>query len=252
MIYLKITFLVAVGASLAASRLVAQDTLPETDIPGMYRAKVCNRADFPAELPPLESVLDTAQFAGTLRTAGVTKRIIFSLRFAAEGTTPDITIVEKKVSVETAVSAAEALRASLKTAPPGQHRPFRVKVDGQRPSVTLERSEVCGGSSRATERNLAPAVTTVTVEQTRGIRSGSGGLSASDMRSAVQQIESRLRSMRHQVLVDANGRVWAVELLNSSGEPQIDSRTTDALKRSSFTPTLLDGVPVTAWIEVGG
>src|SRR5688572_21065510 len=113
----RVAFLVAVFALLVIPRLAAQEPLPETDIPGMYPTKVCSRALFPVELPPLESVLDTAEFAGKLRMAGVTKRIIFSLRFTPDGTAPGITIVEKKVSDETATGAADALTASLKTPP---------------------------------------------------------------------------------------------------------------------------------------
>ena len=73
-----------------------------------------------------------------------------------------------------------------------------------------------------------------------------------DFRRKVQEDQRRRRSMLHRLLVDARGRVLSVELMNSSGDGQTDADATSALRKLSFSPTKLDGAPVSAWVELRG
>src|SRR2546427_5281437 len=78
-----LTALAAARATKEPARLVAQEGQPHPDIPGTYAAGECHAAPFPAQLPPLDSVVDSASLAAALKAAGVDKRLVFGLRVGA-------------------------------------------------------------------------------------------------------------------------------------------------------------------------
>src|SRR2546427_6471091 len=78
-----LTALAAARATKEPARLVAQEGQPHPDIPGTYAAGERHAAPFPAQLPPLDSVVDSASLAAALKAAGVDKRLVFGLRLGA-------------------------------------------------------------------------------------------------------------------------------------------------------------------------
>src|SRR2546422_9180127 len=72
-----LTAFAAVRATRHSARLAAQETQPHPDVPGTYAAGECHAAPFPAQLPPLDSVVDSASLATALKAAGVDKRLVF-------------------------------------------------------------------------------------------------------------------------------------------------------------------------------
>jgi len=70
--------------SVIPSRSVhAQDSAGIGEIPGFYAAGRCQVAQFPDELPALDSVLDSATLAASLQAIGVQKRLVLALRFSS-------------------------------------------------------------------------------------------------------------------------------------------------------------------------
>src|SRR2546427_1483341 len=78
-----LTAFATVRATRHSARLAAQETQPHPDVPGTYAAGECHAAPFPAQLPPLDSVVDSASLATALKAAGVDKRLVFGLRLGA-------------------------------------------------------------------------------------------------------------------------------------------------------------------------
>ena len=224
---------------LISSPLATQDRDVRADVPGTYVARKCAGAPFPAALPPLASVLDSAKLAADLSAAGVTKRVVFALRLGALATVPRVRILESKVADAVADRAAQAVEAALSEVPPDQPWAFHVVVAADREgSIKLDRSRVCGG-----------------IPADRVVHTRTEAVPAGELESLRREIAENRRhrsSMLHRVLVDTQGRVLAVELVKSSGDGQMDENETGALRRRRFSPTRLDGTPVSAWIELRG
>jgi len=230
-------------ATLGNERLAAQESRVQADLPGAYSAGTCARAPFPTELPPLESVFDTTKLAAELRSVGVSKRVVFGVRLGALATTPRVRVIERKVSEAVADSAVTVVDAALHESPSDRQWAFRLRVDGERElQMRSERSEVCGAT-------LLPG------SESREIRSEIRSVPATEvtqLRREATEYHFRRRSMVHRVLIDTQGRALAVELARSSGDAQMDADQTEYLKQRMFTPTRLDGVPVSAWVELRG
>lgn len=224
---------------IGGSPLSAQ-TAPRAEIPGTYPVKRCVAAPFPAELPPLDSVLDATRLIAALRGAGVANELVLSLRLSAlQGAGPRVRVVEKKVSNAVAERASRAVEAALRDVPPDRPWAFRLVIDGEQgPAISLTRSEVCGASPRARHAQVRTAV--VTESELDAIR------------REAERYQQQRRLMLHRVLVDADGRVLAFELVRSSGDGRMDFNESGLFKTDRFGPTRLDGVPVAAWIELGG
>src|SRR2546426_8573995 len=118
-----LTALAAARATKEPARLVAQEGQPHPDIPGTYAAGERHAAPFPAQLPPLDSVVDSASLAAALKAAGVDKRLVFGLRVGDLTTAPRVHVIEKKVSAQVS----------------WQRRPFTpTKLDGVAVSAWVE------------------------------------------------------------------------------------------------------------------
>ena len=235
-----LTALAAARATKEPARLVAQEGQPHPDIPGTYAAGECHAAPFPAQLPPLDSVVDSASLAAALKAAGVDKRLVFGLRVGDLTTAPRVHVIEKKVSGQVADRALHEVDTAIRVVPTNRDWAFRLRVEvDPELAMTLERSEVCA-TVPGPRRALVFATGRATPE----------GLA--QMRREAQGAASSRRSLLHRALIDAKGQVVAVELAHSSGDASMDQREADALQRRPFTPTKLDGVAVSAWVEVKG
>jgi hypothetical protein len=234
--------IVAVASSTFSGTSLFGPQQPELGpgIPGLYLARQCGPAPFPIQLPPLDSVLDTAVLVPALQSIGVNKRLLLGVRLGAVEATLRVRVIEKKVSGEVAERAVAEVEATIRPVPADRDWAFRIMVQGgAHPIITLERSRICAAIPAPQNSPMTAIAVVPSTDLDR-------------LRSEAQQTASRLRSMRHRVLVDESGRVLAVELTNSSGDPQMDEVHAMALKRRSFLPTKLDGVAVTAWVEVRG
>ena len=232
--------LLGLAATRAPARSGAQEPQPRSDIPGAYAAGECHPAPFPAQLPPLDNVLDSASLAAALKSAGVDKRVVFGLRLGAFETAPRVHIIEKKVSGQIADRALHEVDASMRVVPTDRDWAFRLRVEGGPDlAATLEHSQVCAAVP-GPRSGLVFAVGRASPD------------SFAQLRRQAQEALRRRRSLLSRVLVDAKGQGVAVELVHSSGDPSMDQSEADALQRRRFTPTQLDGVAVSAWIEVRG
>ena len=217
----------------------AQQSSPRAELPGLVPAEQCGPAPFPLELPPLDSVLDTAAVAVALRANELSKPVVLALRLGALETTPRVRVIQTKAPRDIADRAAAAVDAALRPVPADLSWAFRVKIDVDRDLVfSLERSRVCGAIPPRPE--VRTATQTVRADELQEIR------------READEAAARYRAMRHRVLVAADGRVLAVELMRSSGDGVRDASGADRWKRAVFKPTKLDDVPVTAWVELRG
>jgi len=216
------------------------DTQPHPDIPGTYAAGECHPAPFPIQLPPLDSIVDAAALAPALKSAGVDKPIVFALRLGTLTSAPRVRVVEKKVSDRIANRALQTVDAAVRAIPIDRDWAFRLRVDVE-PDValTLERSQVCAAVP-GPRPGLVYRVGQATPEEW------------AQMRLDAEAATAHLRSLLHHVLVDAKGQVVTVKRVTSSGDARLDQSESDALHRRPFTPTKLDGVAVSAWVEVRG
>ena len=224
--------------ALAVSRAPGQDLTPRPDVPGSYTVARCIDLPLPAQLPPLDSVLDSATVATELRLAGVSKPVLFGLRIGALATTPSVRVLDAKVPASLADTARRIIEAALRPIPADRQWAFRLRVEGSEPRFQLERSRLCAGSPPL--RDVRSGVATVTADQ------------LAQMRREIEDNKRKRGAMRHRVFADALGRVVTVELVRTSGDAQMDANEAETLQRRRFAPTKLDGLPVAAWIEVPG
>src|SRR2546428_59768 len=139
-----LTALAAARATKEPARLVAQEGQPHPDIPGTYAAGDRHAAPFPAQLPPLDSVVDSASLAAALKAAGVDKRLVFGLRVGDLTTAPRVHVIEKKVSGQVADRALHEVDTAIRVVPTNRDWAFRLRVEvDPELAMTLERSEVC-------------------------------------------------------------------------------------------------------------
>ncbi len=231
------TFGAVLSIVTAAASLHAQQPERGGPIPGVYAPRRCVTARFPVELPPLNSVLDSARLVAALASAGVDRDLVVGLRLGAAEAEPRVRVIQTQVPEEIADRAVVEIEASIGGIPADREWAFRVRVRTRGGlMVDLERSHVCGAAPRATRRPDERRVAVVTDADRR----------------LVQEAEMRRRSMRHRILVDDKGRILVIELVNSSGDAGMDARRTAFLQSLSFMPALLDGVGVIAWVEIPG
>ena len=230
-----LTCALAVGVSTSA--LAAQDLLPHADIPGVYRAGKCLDAPFPDRLPVLDSVVDSASLAAALQAIGVNKRVVLALR--PSGSAARVQLLEKHVSDQVADSIVRKVEAAFRTAPPDSDWIFRLRVEGDHAlTMRLERSRVCA----ATLGPRNPETQTVRMQAD----------SAADSRRAFEMESVRRRTILHHLLLDAHGQLMTIQLVHSSGDRGLDEQVGAAIRERTFAPTSLDGVAVSAWVEVRG
>jgi len=231
------TCVLAVGMSTAVC--AAQEPLTHVDIPGVYRAGLCDEALFPPQLPALDSVLDSASLAAGLQAIGVNKRVVFELRAAGSDSAPRVRLLEKKVSGQLADSGARLVEASLRANRRDGDWVFRLRVEGDHAlTMRLERTRVCGA---------APGPRNPETQSVRMLAD-----SAADSRRAFENASTRRRTIVYRVLVDRYGQLVIMQLVHSSGDRGLDDQVAAAIRQRAFTPTSLDGVAVSAWVEVRG
>jgi len=238
----RLTLLTAFAAATATGKppdLAAQEQQPQADLPGSYAAGECHAAPFPVQLPALDSVLDSASLATALKSTGADKPVVFGLMLGGLRGAPRVHIIEKKVSGQVADRALQEGDAAIRVAPTDREWVFRLRVEvGPEPTMGLERSEVCAAVPGP--RSLQMRTFAVPAE------------SLAQMRREGEEAARRRRSVLHRVLVDAKGQVVVVELAHSSGDASTDEKEADALRRRLFTSTKVDGVAVSAWVDVRG
>jgi hypothetical protein len=231
------TCVLALGVS--SSALAAQDLLPHADIPGVFRAGECHDAPYPQRLPALDSVVDSASLAAGLTAIGVNKRVVLALRPGGSDRAPRVRVVEKKVSDQVADSTARLVEAAFRSTPPDSEWMFRLRVEGDHTlTMRLERSRVCA----ATPGPKNPETQTVRMQAD----------SAAASRRDFEMASVRRRTILHRVLVDAQGRLEFIQLTHSSGDRGLDEQVGAAIRERVFTATSVDGVAVSAWVEVRG
>jgi hypothetical protein len=224
---------------LSTSALAAQELLSHADIPGVYRAGECHEAPFPSQLPALDSVVDSASLAAGLLAIGVNKRVVLQLRPGVSGPVPRVRVVEKKVSEQIADSSARLVEATLRAMPPDSDRIVRLRVEMDHSlTMRLERSRVCA----ATPGPRNPETQTVRMQTD----------SAADSRRAFEDASVRRRTIVARLLLDTYGQLVIMQLARSSGDRGLDEQVMAAIRERVFTPTTLDGVAVSAWIEIRG
>jgi hypothetical protein len=228
---------VCIVALLGGPASPAQSPELPVDIPGTYAARECVAAPFPAALPTLEAVLDSAALVAALQTVEIRGRNVFGLRLGALEAEPRVRVLEGRASR----AVATAVDAAIGPIPPDRLWSFRLIVAAEDAlRVRLERSRVCGGTP---SRRLRAETRDVRGEELERIRR--------EIDESREKLRQR-RSMVHRVLVDDRGRPLAVELARSSGDRVMDADEARMLRRGRFAPTKLDDVPVAAWIELSG
>lgn len=229
----------ALALAASSSALAAQNLLSHADIPGVYRAGQCHDAAFPVRLPALDSVVDSASLAAGLQAIGVSKRVVLQLRPGASDSVPRVRVVEKRVPNQIADSSARLVNAALRTLPPDSEEIFRLRVEMDHAlTMRLERSRVCS----ATPGPKNPDTYTVRMQAD----------SAADSRRDFENASVRRRAIVAHLLLDAYGQQVVMQLVSSSGDRGLDAQVTAAIRQRVFTPTTLDGVPVSAWVELRG
>lgn len=229
----------ALAVAVSTSALAAQDPLLHPDIPGVYRAGECHEAPFPVRLPALDSVVDSASLAAALQAIGVNRRVVLALRPSGSGSAARVRLLEKHVSDQLADSIVRKVEGVFRTTPPDSDWIFRLRLEGDHAfTMRVERSRVCA----ATLGPRNPETQTVRMQTD----------SAADSRRAFEMESVRRRTILHHVLLDAHGQLVAIQLVHSSGDRGLDDQVRAAIRERTFAPTSLDGVAVSAWVEVRG
>jgi hypothetical protein len=218
--------LACVADSAAAQRNRAELLLSDRPAP----RRGCTIAHDPDPLPGVDQLADSAMldqrvtaFAQQYPIRDNAMFALYSIAFDANGAVERVQAVDYMLPQGHADELAVLVRSALKPQRSGRPWSVRLRLEpGATPKIRVGRSEVCAPEIRVRFTVTAPA-------------------------------SSHLQSpppMRLRVLVGDDGRVRSFQMLNGSGVPELDQWVQSRLVEGTYTPGLVDGVPVTAEREM--
>jgi hypothetical protein len=197
----------------------------------------CAPEGYPASLPPLAALADTARLSPWLEALGggegATGEVVLSLWYEPEGLNIRREVIAHSTTAEAADSIQKLVFASLGTAPV-RERPWgaRLRVHvGPTPAFSLERREFCPPRPRNTrlEADMAGYI-------------GTGVRYRNRQRERVELVEVTV----HPAGYVAEARI-AREALRGS---QLEYQVRDLVRQFSFHPASVDGFPVYGSIRI--
>lgn len=197
-------------------------------------ARRCGPADAPRKLPALDQVLDSTalrRFLGTVTVVGQPREMLLSLGFDTEGALRSPQVLTRDMGTDSAIVIGKQVMLLVKPQEPVED-PWAVRVRiilAETPRFAVERSEFCPPLP-----DMLPSVGRVFL----------GPMAPDEARSL-----QNARRAQWRVLVSADGLVSRVELRQSSGSRELDDHFIREQETARYKPALIDGVPVSAWIE---
>src|SRR5207247_2757465 len=88
---------IALAWAVGAGGSYAQDTPPGV-VPGLYTDSRCDAANFPAEMPAVNAVLDSSTLVAALPRLGLDKSLVLTLRLGSLSHDPRVRVFKKKGS----------------------------------------------------------------------------------------------------------------------------------------------------------
>lgn len=222
------TAVILVQVVVGAGALAGQPTRGQA---AAERERVCQAAELPKILPPIDAVLDTAAFRSLI--GGVAARpestpYVASVLFGARG---EVAAVRLLGPAENDPAITEAFRASVR---PQRHPgPWGVRLrvtPGPPLAVEVDRSVYCPP---------APA--------TESDRPGAGDGTLRVGTEGRLARPSERRRLEATVMLSEAGRVVDVKLTRRSGMTQFDDFFVSALQAAQYLPALFDGFPIPSW-----
>ena len=202
----------------------------------------CGETKYPPELPAPSAIVDSAHAMDDLGAfADPAKPMVFSVVFNTGDSIGRVRALDKN-DAAAAVSLANYVRHQQ----PQELWAIRVRIaGGDKPALTLERSQYCPPLSRSGESRRADitgAVATVTTDNAPPL--------------SVPPIPPRAGSSIEEAAVEAlisiEGRVVVARVVKSSGNPDTDARAVTAMKERTFVPAKLDGLLIQAVYRPNG
>lgn len=234
---LRLLFPVAALAALTASAAAAQiqdDLRPELAASGMREPgpprRGCGMMRDPRVLPSLASMTDSAAFMRQLAA--------YAASYPIRGDSTPYALYSITVG---ATGRLEPPRPLAYLLPAGQEQALSLLVrdalrpEEMRPGTVRLRVTVAAAPVVAVERSqrCAPELRT------------RFGLESSALGAGTQ----RPQPARVRALVGADGRVLGVQLLGTTGRPELDRWIQDTLQRNRAVPGLIDGQPAQMEVE---
>jgi hypothetical protein len=192
----------------------------------------CRPADLPIELPAVDAIVDSTalwRFFRDVAIKGMPRSTVISIGFEAEGTLRHPQLLERNMGGDSAIAIGRFVVSIVR---PQAHakdlwavRLHIVLSDTAR--FSIERSESC------------PAV----------IDDASRQVMEFTMRGPVDF--RHITPARLRVLVEEDGSVSTVNVIQSSSIPALEQTLVDRYRGRHFRPATLDGIPVRSWFDTG-
>lgn len=216
---------------------LAGQTIRMRDAAG--RERLCQPAQIPNNLPPVDAVLDTAAFGariGSVASEADSTPYLLSLLFAEGGVAATVRLLAPAVDDS---PLPEAVRATIRPQRPGPWG-LRLRVTPGPPlALAVQRSVYCPPAPDTASGPGGEKVATF------GARPGDWPTPAGEKAS------QRIR-LAAKVTLSAAGTVVQVQLTRRSGVKQLDDWFVSGLQAAQYLPALLDGLPIPSWYRTNG
>ncbi|NIM52949.1 MAG: TonB family protein [Gemmatimonadales bacterium] len=201
--------------------------------PEWYRdADTCAPARFPATLPTLDALVDSAAVLPQLARSGPrdVPPSVLALRFDGDGVAAPVAVLDTHLPREEADSLAVLIASHLRPQRPGQLWGVRLHVShATLPALSIHRSEFCP------PKPTGPVIRV-----------------PFQFEGTPEDLEDFRRAGPYHVvaLVSSAGAVDIVRLVRSSRSNIMDRLALESVRQLRFEPARLDGAPVPAWFDV--
>jgi TonB family protein len=202
----------------------------------------CGETKYPPELPAPGALVDSAHAMDDLGAfADPAKPMVFSVVFNSGDSIGRVRALDKN-DAAAAVSLANYVRRQQ----PQELWAIRVRIaGGDKPALTLERSQYCPPVSRSSESRRADitgAVATVTT----------GNAPPLSVPPIPPRAGSSIDEVSVEALISIEGHVVVARVVKSSGNPDTDARAVTEMKQRKFEPAKLDGLLIQAVYRPNG
>jgi hypothetical protein len=193
----------------------------------------CADTKYPPVLPPPTALIDSAHAIADLATfADPSKPMVFSLVFDKGDSVPHIRALGKNDA-----AAALALVNYVRHQPPAELWAIRVLIaGGDKPALTLERSQYCPPVSRSGDD---PYWIRATITGSFS-RFGDPAAPLNPVKTTVNPNDV----IPVEALISVDGRVVMARVVRSSGRAYDDASAIRNMRRRKFEPAKLDGAPI--------
>jgi len=201
----------------------------------------CGETKYPPELPAPSAIVDSAHAMDDLGAfADPAKPMVFSVVFNSGDSIGRVRALDKS-NAAAAVSLANYIRRQQ----PQELWAIRVRIaGGDKPALTLERSQYCPPFSHSGDEAYLSRVT-ITGSVVRGNN-------PTPLPPAPEMNVSPNDRVPVEALISMEGRVVVARVVKTSGNPDTDARAVAEMKQRKFDAAKLDGLLIQAVYRPNG